>query len=168
MAKTNLTGEGAFTSTERLAINNGFDDISYCTTQTDVTSSTTLVNITGMVTDVLQPGTYRFTIHLTGTSGASGGTKVAFSFGTASMLTSIEACSKAYTASAVAVTRANTATNQASLQAATAANIAVDISGVLVVAAAGTLQLQIAQNASNATATSVYANGSYMFFKKIA
>lgn len=168
MAKNQVIEEGAFTSSTRKIVNDNFLDVSYCTTQLDATSSTTLANVTGMVTDTLQPGTYRFHIYLDCTSGASGGTKIAFKFGTASMLTSIDAVAKAFTASAVAVTRATTATDQASLQAATAANIAIEVTGTVVVGTAGTLQLQAAQNASNATTTSIYTSGSFMTFAKMA
>lgn len=167
MAKNSVKIEGALTSDTRTIINDNLVDVSYCTTQLDATSNTTLANIPGMVTDTLQPGTYRFKIYLSGTANAAGGTKVAFKFGTASMLTSIEAEAKAFTASAVAVSRANTATDQASLVAVTAANIAIEIIGTVVVATAGTLQLQAAQNASNASATSIYTSGSFMEFNKM-
>lgn len=167
MTKNTVNFDGAFTTDTRQIINDNFVDISYCTTQTSVTSSTALVNLPGMATGVLEPGVWRFKIHLAGTANASGGTKVAFKFGTASMLSSLEAVSKAFAAAAVAVARANTATDQASLTAVTAANLAVEIIGTVVVAIPGTLQLQMAQNASNGSATTIYANGSFMEFIKM-
>lgn len=166
MTINSVQNEGVLDRSTRLIINNNFDDVANATAQTDVTSSTTLANVTGLVTETLSPGSYRFRVVLSTTANSAGGIKVAFKFGTASMLTSIEAVAKAFTASAVAVARANTATDQASLIASTAAVIGVEVEGILVVAASGTLQLQMAQNASNAAATSVYTN-SQMIFTRI-
>lgn len=134
------------------------------TTQLDKTSDTTLANVVGLVQTVV-PGTYKFHVHLAGTSGASGGWKVAFKY-TNTALTSIESTGYAYTASGVAVTHTTTTTDQTSLIATTAANIGGVIEGVMVVSTGGTVQLQFAQNASNSTASSVYV-GSTMQFTRI-
>lgn len=158
-----VQNEGVLDRSARVIINNNFADIALSTAQTDVTSSTTLANVTGLVTETLTPGTYRFRINLSTTANAAGGIKVAFKFGTASMLTSIEAVGKTFAAAANTTARANTATDQASLVASTSAVLGVDIEGVLVVAQTGTLQLQMAQNASNAAATSVFANSKMEF-----
>lgn len=166
MAKNIVRFEGALAADTRAIINNNLSDVALSTAQVDVTSSTTLVNATGMVTDELAPGTYRFRIHLSTTANAAGGLKVGLKFGTPSMLTSIESSSRAFTASAVAVSRVTTATDAASLIASTSAVINAVIEGTLVVAVAGTLQVQFAQNASNAAATSVYA-GSYLEFNRV-
>ena len=133
-------------------------------TQLDKTSDATLANVVGLSQTVV-PGTYKFTIHLAGTAGASGGWKVAFNYTTA-VLGSIESTGYAYTASAVALTHTTTTTTQTSLIATTAANIAGDIEGTMVVTTGGTVQLQFAQNASNGTASSIYV-GSYMQFTRI-
>lgn len=161
MSKNNVLSEGALDNSTRKIINDNLADVSQCDTQFDAdsgTTSTTLTNISGMVTDILKKGTYHVYIHLDCLSTGNGGTKFAFKFGTASMLSSIAVVAKAFTASGVAVSRATTATDQASLQAATAANICVIIEGVVVVGAEGTLQLQAAQNASHADNTLVYTS----------
>lgn len=167
MTTNAILTEGAFDASARKTANDNFGDLSRCTTQLDATSNTTLANITGMVTDVLPVGTYRVKINLNGTSGAAGGTKIAFKFGTPSMLSALDITARAFTASGVAVTRATTATDQASLQAATAANINVELVGTVTVSVPGYLQLQAAQNASNATTTSIYTS-SVMEVYKIA
>ena len=110
--------------------------------------------------------TYRFMIHLAGVATANSGLKVGLKQGTASMLTSIESIARGFTASAVAVQHSTTATDAASLFASTSAVINCIIEGTVVVATAGTLQVQAAQNASHADTTSVYL-GSYMTFTKV-
>lgn len=170
MAKNVVSKEGAFTADTKKIINDNFVDFSQCTTEFDVdsgTTGTTLANVTGMVTDVLEPGTYEVEIVLNCLSTANSGLKVALKFGTASMLTSIDVVSRAFTASGVGVARATTATDAASIQASTAAIISNVIQGRLVVATAGTLQLQAAQNASHADNTTIYV-GSFMKFTKRA
>jgi len=155
--------EGAFDSTTRKAVNSAIGDISLCTTAFTLSASTTLTNVEGMVTDVLQPGTYSFEINLITTAGASGGVKAALKQSTASMLTSISASVQGLSASGIANTTFTTTTDAASIIAATTAYVAVNVKGVVVVAAAGTLQLQVAQNASDATATTVALRSSMTF-----
>lgn len=168
MAKDRVLESGSFHDGIRRIVDRNFSDISLCTAQVDVTSSTTLVDCTGLTTDgiSLAPGTYKFAAFLAGTAGASGGLKVAFKQNNSLTLTSIEATGIGYTASAVAVQHTTTATDAASLFAQTAAVIFCKIFGTLVVATAGTIQLQFAQNASNGTATSIYV-GSRMEFTRI-
>jgi hypothetical protein len=176
MAKNRLKEEGALHRGSRDILNHNFSDVSLCTTQLDVTSSTTLTNITGMVTDSLVPGgTYKFSITLPTVCTANNGSKFAFKFGTASMLSSIEYEAKAFTASAVAVTRGTTATDQALLcDNASAVVILVEIKGVLVLdntaalqaaSALGnlTLQLQAAEHTSHSDTFSVYKNAQMQF-----
>lgn len=169
MAKNIVKFEGVLDSGARKIINDNFDDTSRCTTQFDAvtsTTGTTLTNVVGMVSESLAAGTYKFRIHIAGVATANSGMKVGLKFGTASMLTSIESSARGFTASAVAVQHSTTATDAASLFASTSAVINLIISGTLVVATAGTLQLQAAQNAAHADTTSVYV-GSYMEFIKV-
>jgi hypothetical protein len=169
MAKNRVKFEGVLSNETRKILNDNLRDVSKCTTEFDVdsgTTGTTLANVVGMVTDVLQPGTYSVKIHLDCLSTANSGLKAAFLFGTASMLTSLALVSKAFTASGVGVARAVTATDAASIQASTAAIIACVIEGTIVVAKAGTLQLQAAQNASHADNTTIYTS-SFMEFTPI-
>lgn len=168
MAKDRVLTVGTFDDTVRRVVDRNFSDISLCSTQTDVTSSTTLINVTGMTTDLisLTAGTYKFDVKLSGTAGASGGWKLGFKQNNGLTLTSIESNAKGYTASAVAVQHSTTATDAASLFAQTAAVIACDITGTMVIATGGTIQLQFAQNASDGTACSIYL-GSRMEFTRI-
>lgn len=167
MANNHIKFEGAFDATNRKAANSAIGDVSLCTTAFSLSSSTTLTNVKGLVTDTLEPGTYEFEVNLITTAGASGGVKAAFKQSVASMLTSIVAAVTGISASAIAGTSFSSTTDAASIIAATTAYTNVLVKGVVVVAKSGTLQLQAAQNASNGTATTVAVN-SYMRFKKIA
>jgi hypothetical protein len=166
MAINSITDEGAFTNASRKIANDNFRDVSRCTTQVDVADSTTLVNVTGMVTGVLLPGTYEVDINLLTTAGASGGVKAALKWGTASMITSTAFNVNGLAAAAIANTKFTTSTDAASIIAATTAYVGVRVTGTIVIAKSGTLQLQIAQNASNGTATSALV-GSHMTFTPI-
>lgn len=171
MAKDRVLYEGALSNDSRRAIDRNFADVSLCTTQFDaVTGSTgtTLTNVVGMTTDAisLTPGTYRFQIFLAGVATANSGLKVGLKQNNGLTLTSIESTAKGFTASAVAVQHSTTATDAASLFASTTAVISCVIDGTMVIATAGTIQLQAAQNAAHADTTSVYA-GSRMEFTRV-
>lgn len=171
MAKDRVLYEGAFTNDTRLAINRNFSDVSLCTTQFDAvtsTTGTTLTNVVGMTTDSisLAAGTYRFTINLAGVATSNSGLKIGLKQNNGLTLTSIESTAKGFTASAVAVQHSTTATDAASLFASTTAVIKCEIDGTMVIATAGTIQLQAAQNAAHADTTSVYV-GSRMEFTRI-
>lgn len=144
---------------------NVIPSLALLTTQLDKTSDTTLANLAGMV-HYVTPGTYKFHVHLQVTAGASGGTKVAFKY-TDATLSALQSISQATTASAIAVTRVTSTTDQASLTAATAAHAFVEIKGTMVVSASGTIQVQGAQNASNATATNFFV-GSYFELQRVS
>lgn len=167
MAKNRVLLEGAFSKDTRKIINDNFSDLSYCTTQLDVTSSTTLTNVTGMVTGTLQPGTYAFRIVIPTVCTANNGSKFALKWGTASMISAIEYEAKAFTASAVAVTRGTTASDQTVLcDNASAVVIHVEITGMCVIDLAGTLQLQAAEHTSHGDTFSVYKKA-FMEFKAV-
>lgn len=165
--RLNGSKEGCLTQDIRKILNDNLVDQSICTTQLDVTSSTTLANVTGMVTDTLNPGTYSFRIVIPTVCTANNGSKFALKWGTASMITSQEYEARAFTASAVAVTRGTTATDATLLcDNASAVVIFVEITGVCVVAVAGTLQLQAAEHTSHADTFSVFKNA-FMEFSAI-
>lgn len=169
MSKNTVKNEGALSADTRKILNDNTSDVSVASATFSATSgdtSTTLTNVAGLVTGTLEAGTYRFMIHLAGVATANSGLKVGLKQGTASMLTSIESIARGFTASAVAVQHSTTATDAASLFASTSAVINCIIEGTVVVATAGTLQVQAAQNASHADTTSVYL-GSYMTFTKV-
>ncbi len=159
--------EGALSADTKRSLNQYIGDTAICTSQLSVSSSTTLADVPGMVTETLVPGTYDFEIRLTTTAGASGGVKAALKQSVSGMLTALSATAEGLTASAIAVTQTTSTTDAASLIAATAAYIRVRITGVVVVGQAGTLKLQAAQNASNGTATTVEPR-SFMAFRRIA
>lgn len=175
MVQQTLKNEGAFEYGVRSQINSNFTElytgftarpqIVRQTADVTKTSNTTLSDLTGLVQTV-EVGTYKVKVNLQALSTANGGTKVAFKY-TGTTLSSIAAEAKAFTASAVAVTRFTTTTDQASIVAATAANINIEIEGILTVSAAGTIQVQGAQNASNEDTTTYYA-GSTFEISKIA
>lgn len=168
MAKDRVVTAGTFDDSVRRIVDRNFPDVSLCTAALTKNADTTLADITGMTTDVisLAPGTYRFSVFLATTAGASGGLKVAFKYNNGLTLTSIEATSKAFTASAVAVAHTTTTTDQTSLIANTAAVIKGEIDGTMVIATAGSIQLQAAQNASNGTDTVILV-GSRMEFTRV-
>lgn len=182
MAKNRLTigQEGAFDRSIRTRINNNFSDVSVCDTQLDVTSSTTLVNISGMVTENLVPGaTYKFYARIPMVCTANNGSKFAFKMGAASMISAIEYEAKQLTASAVAVSRGTTATDQALIaDNVSAVVVMTEIMGIVVLNDTGalraaqaietlTLQLQAAQHTSHADTFSVYKYA-HMQFERIA
>lgn len=166
MAKNNLENEGALDQSARVRINNNFRDVAVSTATLTANANTTLANVPGLVTDVLEPGTYTFRIELGTSAGASGGLKVALKQSVASMLTSIDYNAQAFAAAAVVATRGTTATDAASIIATTSAVVGARIVGTVVVARAGTLQVQAAQNASNGTDTTVIV-GSFMEFVRV-
>lgn len=169
MSSNRLNGskEGAVTQDFRKILNDNLVDQSICTTQLDVTSSTTLANVVGMVTDTLNPGTYSFRIVIPTVCTANNGSKFALKWGTASMITSAEYQAQAFTAAGVAITRGITATDATLLcDNASAVVIKVVIEGILVVAVAGTLQLQAAEHTSHSDTFSVFKNA-FMEFSAI-
>lgn len=171
MAQQTITQEGTFNSTQRKQINenfdelygNGFKQVARQSANVTATSNTTLANLTGLSLP-LEVGTYKVRVALQALSTGNGGTKVAFTY---TAPTSIQLEAKAFTASAVAVTRFTTTTSAASIVSATAANICIEIEGTIVVGTATTLQVQGAQNASHSDTTTYYA-GSTLELTKIA
>lgn len=167
MTANTVKYEGALTLDTRKAINSALGDVSLCTTAFSLATSTTLTNVEGLITDTLAPGTYDFEIRLITTAGASGGVKAALKQSVSGMLTSISATVEGKTASAIATTTFTSTTDAASIIAATTAYVSVVVNGVAVIGLPGTLQVQVAQNASDAAATTV-ALRSFMSFRKIA
>lgn len=171
MAKDRILYEGALTNDTRRAIDRNFADVSLCTTQFDAitgTTGATLTNVVGMTTDGLSlaAGTYRFYISLAGVATTNSGLKVGLKQNNGLTLTSIESSASGFTASAVATQHSTTATDAASLFASTTAVIRCVIEGTMVIATAGTIQLQAAQNAAHADTTSIYT-GSRMEFTRV-
>ncbi len=166
MAQNKVTNEGSFDYPTRKIINDNFRDISQCTTAFTIDTSTTLTNVVGMTSGTLQPGNYEVDINLIMTSGASGGVKAALKWGTASMITATALTVVGSTASALAVTTFTTSTDASAFIGATTAYINVRVKGRITIALAGTITMQVAQNASDGTATTV-GLGSTMSFTPI-
>jgi len=161
MALNKIKTEGALSADVRKIINDNFNDESTVTTAFSQATNTTLANVVGLVSDTLQPGTYDVDINLITTAGATGGFKAALKWGTASMITSTSLAVTALSAAAVAQTNFTTSTDASPFVNAAAAYVNIKVRGTIVVAVAGTLQLQAAQNTSDATAATV-ALGSTM------
>lgn len=129
-------------------------------------ASATYANVTGLSQTVVA-GTYEFVCYLPSTvASGTGGIKYAFNY-TTTALSAIEVTGRGYTASAVAVQHTTTTTTQTDLYTEAAVVIFVEITGTMVVTTGGTVDLQVAQNTSNASNTIALLGGS-MTFKRIA
>jgi hypothetical protein len=167
MAQQTIANEGAFERTIKTQINENFTElytgydarvqVARQSATVTAASSTTLADLTGLV-HTLEVGTYKFKVSLQALSTGNGGTKVAFNY---TAPTSIQLEARVFTASAVAVTRFTTVTDQASVVAATVANISLELEGTIVVATAGTMQVQGTQNASHVDTTSYYLGSTF-------
>lgn len=125
-------------------------------------ASAAYANVTGLSATVV-PGTYKFRCVLPSTvASGTGGIKYAFNY-TTTVLTSIESTSMGYTASAVAVQHTTTTTTQTDLFTQAAVVIMTVIEGTTVVGTGGTIDLQVAQNTSNASDTVALVGGSMQF-----
>jgi len=120
------------------------------------TSDATLATVPGLSVALTAGGTYAFRATIPCTSDGAGGVKVAMVASGGLTATSINYSARFLTAAAVAVANA---TALAGALGDTAAVILVEIDGVIVVNAAGTLNVQFAQNVSDATASVALANG---------
>lgn len=171
MAKNQVLEEGALHAGTRKIINDNLTDFSRCTTQLDMvtgTTGTTLTNIAGMVTGTLAPGRYKYKVTLSTTATANTGIKIAFDWSVASMVTSALYLAKGLTASGLDFTKSTTATDQTLIyDSASGVVIGVEITGIIVVALAGTIQLQAAQHTAHADTTSVLVN-SFMEFEYVS
>lgn len=168
MAKNRVKYNGALSDDIVKVINHNFRDVSLCTTQLDITSSVTLTDVPGMITDTLEPGVYEFVINARVIATANTGISLALKWGTASMITAQTYQADAKTASGVVTTAGTTATDATLLlDSATGVVVNAVIHGVMTVALAGTVKLQAAQHTSNSDTVSVYLN-SKMEFKRIA
>lgn len=128
------------------------------TAQVDRASSTTLTDITGLSVRLEKGGKYLFQAYLPGVATANGGAKFAVAGDSTLTATSFTATARnmnGATTNAVATTT----TLGNAIGAATAVLTHAVIEGAIVVNAAGSLKVQIAQNASHSDTTSAYING---------
>ena len=124
-----------------------------------VTSNTTLANITGLSVNVTAGKTYVFYATLYTTSNSGGGVQAAVS-GTCTASTIVY---EASTQNGGSITQSRSSVLGSAVGAVTAVTAArIDIEGTIIVANAGTLTIQFAQNASNANASTVATGSSFI------
>lgn len=130
------------------------------TAQIDRNSSTTLANITGLAVPVVNGAKYIFRAKITGVSTVNGGAK--FAIGTSDNLTatSFTCFGRNFNAN-TSNASSSTTTLGAAVGAATAVFSEATLEGAIVVATAGTLTVQIAQNVSHADTTSAFVNSTF-------
>ena len=129
-------------------------DHTVSTIELDATADTTLAPITGLSFSLVAGGTYMIRGHLSVVSGASGGLKVGITAGggltaTLASLTGIALDGTSVVANTTATALSN------NIVAYTGIVTDVLIEGALTVGVAGTITVEAAQNASNATPTKV-------------
>lgn len=141
-------------------------DVKRASASVTANATITYANVTGL-TQTVAVGTYRFRCVLPSTvASGTGGIKYAFNYTTA-VLSAIEATGIGFTASAVAVQHTTTTTTQTDLFTQAAVVIMTLIEGTMTVSTGGTVDLQVAQNTSNASNT-VALLGASMEFVRIA
>lgn len=130
------------------------------TAQLDKTSNTTLATVTGLSVALTAGKTYKIEGWLSTTSGAAGGLKVALV--ASGGLTATSCAFKALAFNGTTVVANTTVTALGSNIVANNAVITdVFIRGSIVVNVAGTINVQAAQNTSDGTTTSVFANSNF-------
>lgn len=132
---------------------------------TTVTSSTTLTNASGF-SMLLGKGVYLVQGCLSLTAGASGGAKLALNTSDQLAISNMQIATKLYTGTTLSASASQTALGT-SVVGATAAVTDATLDGTLTVTTPGTVTLQVAQNASNATSTTLNP-GSFLQLTKIA
>lgn len=137
-------------------------DLKKTSASVTVNTSATYVNVTGQSYTVV-PGTYEFVLRLPSTvASGTGGIKYAFHY-TTTVVSSLEATGRGYTASAVAVQHTTTTTDVADLFSQAAVVIFTEITGSMVVGTGGTIDIQMAQNTSNGSNTIALIGGTAQF-----
>ena len=166
MPKNEVRFEGALDQGARLRINQNLRDVCVQTSTVTVNASTTNVALPGMTTGVLEPGLYTFTVDLGCGTAAAAGIKVAFRHSVASgMLSNAEFSTQRFTASALTATRNTNMTSGNAIIATTTAVVYARVVGSFRMLVPGTLTLEAAQNASDATDTT-FIVGSQMQFER--
>lgn len=172
--KNDILFEGVLTNQSRKALNHNIEDRSVTIAEIDITSSTTgatLVNVPELITDTthkLEALTeYMFEANLSVISTINSGVKAAFAQTNGLTLSQFECISSAkHTGTADVITHVTSTTTGTSLVATTTVIQQVTLMGTFTTITAGTLQLQIAQNASHADTTSIF-KGSTLVVKRV-
>lgn len=125
-------------------------------------ASDVYANVTGLSFTVV-PGTYAFELNLPSTvASGTGGIKYAFNYTTA-VLSALEATAVGTTATAIATQHTTSTTTQADLYSEAAVVLNVRVTGTMVVTTGGTVDVQVAQNTSNASNTVALIGGNATF-----
>jgi hypothetical protein len=127
-------------------------------------SSTTLTNVVGLAANVTAGGVYQIDIYMAVTNNSTGG--INLKIGGTATATQVLADTQVFNTTTLSAENNITALSSSLVNAAVAATL-VFITGSITVNAAGTLQIQAAQNTSNATALTI-ANGSYISLTRLA
>lgn len=143
----------------KLGLSAGADtQIKRTTSAVTKNASASYSNVTGLSVTVV-PGTYKFHAILPSTvASGTAGIKYALAY-TGTVLSALNSTARGYTASAVAVQNVTSTTSQADLFTQAAVVISVEIDGTFVVTTGGTINLQVAQNTSNASDTIATVGG---------
>ena len=145
------------------------------TADESVTSSTTLQNDDHLLWTIPQAGSYAFEVSLivVSAANAAGDISLGFTFPTGTLYWGAQGLDETLAANTAGQMRSKADTDAASPTTsgfpfgASTADSLLRVSGLLVATASGTLQFQWAQNASNASATTV-KTGSFMTVKQVA
>ena len=129
------------------------------------TTSTALSAVSGLSVSTVSSATYVFEAYLQGTANAAAGLKVGMGQGTATV-SSFASDSWMYNGTTVSG-QTQSASYAGPQIASTAAFTTATITGTVVTNAAGTFTIQAAQNAANATSTTILKN-SYLLLTRIA
>lgn len=160
IAGTTMTGNTISGGTITGATISGSINSNIARTSAAVTknASTTYANVTGLSATVVA-GTYKFSVLLPSTvASGTGGIKYAFNYTTA-VLSAIESTARGTTATAIATQHTTTTTTQTDLFTQAAVVLFVDIEGTMVVTTGGTVDVQMAQSASDASNTVALVGG---------
>lgn len=141
-------------------------DLKRCSASVTANGTITYANITGLSFTVV-PGTYAFDCELASTvASGTGGIKYAFNY-TTTVVSVLEATGLGMTSAAVAVQHTTTTTTQTDIFTQAAVVIFTKLTGTMVVTTGGTVDIQVAQNTSNAS-NSIALIGSWAQFTRIA
>lgn len=127
------------------------------TAQLDATNNTTIAIVPGLSVPLVAGGKYQCRGHLTGTSGSAGGVKMALVGTSGLSVTSLSITAQVWAGSSIGGLGTVTSLGSVSIGN-TVAFTDIYFEGALVVNAGGTINVEVAQQASNGTTTSVLVN----------
>jgi hypothetical protein len=159
-APTGTAGSGYVRATGGTLTDPIIQEFEVSTATLTKTTDTTLATVTGLSQALTAGKTYNCHGHLTGTAGASGGITVAL-VATASLSATQTTWTGFTWNGTTAVSHTTVTALGSNIAAATAVYSDIDIDGSIVVNAGGTINVQAAQNASNATATTVLQGSTF-------